>query len=172
MSERFRIQAPDAGFGLIEAILAAALVATLAAGAAQVFALSARARDVARIQTLGALLAAQKMEQLRSLTFAHDRSGAPRSDEVTNLGSAPPGTDGAGLQRAPDGSLERDVPAYVDYLGPGGARVGGRSAAAYVRRWAVQPFDADPDNLLVLQVRVVTVTGGDTRLVSLRARRP
>lgn len=162
----------QAGYSLIETILVAAMLATLAAGVAQVFALSARASESARVQTFGAVLAAQKMEQLRSLTFAHDRAGAPRSDTVTNLSAAPPASDGAGLQRAPEGSLERDVPGYVDYLGPGGARVGARGEAAYLRRWASAPFEGDPDNLLVLQVRVVTVTGGDSRLVTLRGRRP
>lgn len=162
----------ESGFGLLETVIVAGLLAALATGVAQVFAVSARASQAARVQTMGAVLAAQKMEQLRSLTFAHAPGGAPLADATTDLGADPPGVGGPGLQRAPEGSLERDVPFYVDYLGPGGARVAGREQAAYFRRWAVAPFEGDPDNLLVLQVRVVTVVGGECRLVSLKARRP
>ncbi len=164
--------ATQAGFSLIETLIVAGLLAALAAGVAQVFALSTRASQVARVQTLGAVLAAQKMEQLRSLTFAHAPGGDPVADVSTDLAADPPAGGGTGLQRAPEGSLDRDVPFYVDYLGPGGARVGRRDEAAYIRRWAVAPFESDPDDLLVLQVRVLATAGGDTRLVSLRARRP
>lgn len=162
----------ESGFGLIETVIVAGLLAALATGVSQVFAVSERASRAARVQTMGAVLAAQKMEQLRSLTFAHAQGGAPLADTMTDLGADPPGGGGPGLQRAPEGSLERDVPFHVDYLGPGGAYVAGRAQAAYIRRWAVAPFESDPDNLLVLQVRVVSVAGGECRLVSLKARRP
>ncbi len=164
--------APDAGFSLVETMVVAGMLAALAAGVSQVFALSARASQTARIQTMGAVLGAQKMEQLRSLTFSHAPGGAAMEDTATDLGGDPPAEGGPGLRRAPEGSLDRDVPYYVDYLGPGGARAGSRVEAAYVRRWSISPFDGDPDNLLVLQVRVVATAGGDCRLVSLKARRP
>jgi type II secretory pathway pseudopilin PulG len=162
----------EAGFSLVEVVLVAGMVACLAAGVAQVFGMSARANHVARVQTLAAVLAAQKMEQLRSLTWAHAPGGEPVSDVSTDLAADPPSGGGTGLRPSPAGSLEIDVPSYVDYLGAGGATVPSRDAAAYVRRWSVAALASDPDNLLVLQVRVVTVAGGDTRLVSLKARRP
>ena len=162
----------EQGFSLIEAILVAGMVASLAAGLAQVFALSARASRIARVQTVAATLAAQKMEQLRSLTWAHAPGGEPMSDTSTSLASDPPSGTGAGLRPAPAGSLDSDTPLYVDYASAAGARVESRDAAAYVRRWAVAPLASDPDNLLVFQVRVVTATGGDLRLVSIKARRP
>ena len=163
---------PQGGFSLIEVMVAVGLLAALGAGVAQVFALAERGSRIARVQTLAAVFAAQKMEQLRSLTFAHAPGGSLLSDASTDLAADPPAAGGRGLQRAPEGSLEVDVPFYVDYLGPGGARASSRDGAAFIRRWPILPFDADPDNLLVLQVRVVTVTGGDSRLVSLKARRP
>lgn len=153
-------------------MVAVGLLAALGAGVAQVFALAERGSRIARVQTLAAVFAAQKMEQLRSLTFAHAPGGLLLSDASTDLAADPPAAGGRGLQRAPEGSLEVDVPFYVDYLGPGGARASSRDEAAFIRRWSIVPFDADPDNLLVLQVRVVTATGGDSRLVSLKARRP
>lgn len=177
MDEAGERQAPcrirgDSGFSLIETVLAAGMVASLAVGVAQVFELSARASLVARVQTLAAVLAAQKMEQLRSLTWAHAPGGEPLSDTSTDLGSDPPSGAGRGLRPAPAGALDADVPSYVDYLGGAGATVASRAAAAYVRRWSVAPASSDPDNLLILQVRVVTIAGGDARLVSMKARRP
>jgi Tfp pilus assembly protein PilV len=162
----------DAGFSLIEAMLAAGMLASLAAGAAQVFAVSARGSHIARVQTLAAVLAAQKMEQLRSLTWAHAPGGEPLSDTTTDLTSDPPTNDGVGLQPAPAGTLDADVPFYVDYSSAAGVRVDARDSAAYVRRWSVAPLASDPDNLLLLQVRVVIANGGDARLVTIKARRP
>jgi type II secretory pathway pseudopilin PulG len=162
----------ETGFSLLETILAAGMIASLAVGLAQVFELSARASHVARVRTLAAVLAAQKMEQLRSLTWAHAPGGQPLSDHSTDLGYDPPAGSGMGLRASPAGALDTDVPSCVDYLSAAGARVGSRLSAAYVRRWSVAPFAFDPDNLLMLQVRVVTVDGGDLRLVSIKARRP
>lgn len=162
----------ETGFSLLEVLVATGLLATLAAGIAQVFALAERGNRSARVQTLAAVFAAHRMEQLRSLTFARAPGGALMSDASTDLAADPPGGGGRGLQRSPDGSLDADVPFYVDYLGPGGTRAGSRGEAAFIRRWSVFPFDGDPDHLLVLQVRVITATGGDSRLVTLKARRP
>ncbi len=162
----------DAGFSLLETVLAAGILASLAVGVAQVFAVSARGSDIARVQTLAAILAAQKMEQLRSLTWAHAPGGAALSDTSTDLSSDPPTDGGFGLRPAPAGSLDADVPLYVDYLGASGMRVAARDSAAYVRRWSIAPIASDPGNLLFLQVRVLIVAGGDSRLVSIKARRP
>ena len=160
------------GFSLIETVLAAGMLASLAVGVAQVFAVSARGNDIARVQTLASILAAQKMEQLRSLTWAHAPGGEPLSDTSTDLSSDPPTDGGFGLRPAPAGSLDADVPLYVDYLSASGMRVAARDSAAYVRRWSIAPLASDPGNLLFLQVRVVIVAGGDSRLVSIKARRP
>ena len=161
-----------AGFSLIEAIIATGMLATLVVGVGQVFIVSSRAIHVARVRTLAAILAAQKMEQLRSLSWAHAPGGGLLSDLTTNLAAEPPTRDGPGLSPAPAGSLDTDMPSYVDYANAAGARTPTRAAAAFVRRWSVAPLASDPQNLLVLDVRVVTVGGGDARLTSIKARRP
>ena len=74
-----------AGFSLIEAILATGMLATLVVGVGQVFIVSSHAIHVARVRTLAAILAAQKMEQLRSLSWAHAPGGGLLSDVTTNL---------------------------------------------------------------------------------------
>jgi hypothetical protein len=167
-----RPPAADAGFSLVEVIVAAGMLAALAAGLAQVFAISARANHVARVQTMGAVLAGQKMEQLRSLTWAHAPGGEPLSDVSTNLASDPPNASGDGLAAGPPGALDRDVPFHVDYLGAAGRLVPARDQAEYIRRWSATPLASDPDNLLLLQVRVVTAMGADSRLVTVMMRRP
>ena len=70
----------ESGFGLLATVIVAGLLAALATGVAQVFAVSARASQSARVQTMSAVLAAQTMEQLRSLTFAHAPGGSPLAD--------------------------------------------------------------------------------------------
>ena len=64
-----------AGFSLIEAIIATGMLATLVVGIGHVFLVSSRAIHVARVRTLAAILAGQKMEQLRSLSWAHAPGG-------------------------------------------------------------------------------------------------
>lgn len=161
----------DAGFTLVEAVIAAGMAATLAAGVAQVFWFSTRAMHVARVRTLAAVLAAQKMEQLRSLAWAHSPGGELLSDSTTNLAVDPPSSGGPGLGAAP-GSLDADIPFYVDYANAAGTTVSSSAAAAYVRRWRIAPLASDPENQLMLEVRVLTVGGGDWRLASIKARRP
>lgn len=162
----------QAGFSLIETMLAAGMLATLAVGVAQVFGLATRANHLARVRTLSAILAAEKLEQLRSLTWAHAPGGEPISDTTTDLSSDPPSAGGTGLLRTPADALDSDIPLHVDYFSAAGRRVTSRDRAAFVRRWAVVPLAHDPDNLLLLQVRVVTVGAGDSRLVTMKGRRP
>jgi type II secretory pathway pseudopilin PulG len=162
----------SAGFSLIEAIIATGLLATLVVGVGQVFLISSRAIHIARVRTLAAILAGQKMEQLRSLSWAHAPGGGLLSDLTTNLAVEPPSTDGPGLSPAPAGSLDADVPLYVDYANASGARTPTATSAAFVRRWSVAPLASDPQNLLILEVRVLTIGGGDARLASIKARRP
>ena len=103
-----------AGFSLIEAIIATGLLATLVVGVGQVFLVSSRAIHVARVRTLAAILAAQKMEQLRSLSWAHAPGGGLLSDTTNLSASLRPGTD-QDSSPAPAGSLDTDMPSYVDY---------------------------------------------------------
>ena len=129
-----------------------------------------RASHAARVQTLATVLAAQKMEQLRSLTWSFGAAGEPLSDDYTDLSSDPPAGSGPGLQRSPAATLEADFSSYVDYLSSAGVSVASRPAAAYTRRWAVEPLASDPENILVLQVRVIGSGGGESRLVSMKVR--
>lgn len=183
-----------AGFTLLEVLIATALLATVSAGVAHLFAVAATAGRAAREQTSATILAAAKMEQLRSLAWGYEPAvpGLPailRSDYTANLSVEPATDDGPGLRPSPPGTLARSVPPYVDYLDALGRWCGNGSdsppSAVFIRRWAVQPLAADPGRTIVLQVLVTTTaqdrsrpagswrtrSGQEALLVSVRTRK-
>ena len=150
------------GFALIEVLVASAILVAVAVGASQVAAASIRATVSARARTAATALAVQKMEQLRALVWSEvtdTDSGAvlPVSDLTTDLSTDPETAFGSGLSESPPGTLEANVPPYVDYAGADGTWIGtGRNpprSAVYIRRWSIQALDGDPDTR-VLQVLV------------------
>ena len=70
------------GFSLIEVVVAMGLLTMVSLGVAQLFAASTRVNIIARGQTSTTMLAEQKLEQIRSLTwgFDTDGEGLPVSD--------------------------------------------------------------------------------------------
>jgi prepilin-type N-terminal cleavage/methylation domain-containing protein len=182
------------GFTLVEVLISIALFVTVSIGIVQLFGVAVDAGRGAREQTTTAIVAAAKMEQLRSLAWAYDPPAAgvppvPRADETTNLGNDPPTDDGPGLRPSPSGALSDNVPHYVDYLDAHGTWVGtgvtAPAGTAFIRRWAVRPLPSDPGRTLILQVLVTTArqefsrvpgswsgrTGSETLLVSVRTRK-
>jgi hypothetical protein len=164
----------DRGASLVEAVIAAALVTTIAAGVAHLLVWSRHEAWSAGMRSTAVFLAVQKMEQLRSLAWYADPAGAGISDETTNLAEDPPAAGGSGLQPSPGGSLVQNTAGFVDYVDLQGrwCATGARppACAAFVRRWAVQPFDADPADTRVLTVLVVPA-GEASRRASPRAVR-
>ena len=182
----------ERGFSLVETLVSIGLLTTVAIGVAQLFAVSTSANLRATSATSTALLATQKMEQLRGLTWGfgdETARGLPVTDTTTNLATDPPGNTGRGLSPSPAGSLHQSAAGYVDYLDADGLWVGtGATPLAgtyYVRRWSVQPLPENPNNTLVLQVRVVTLSSDllatpstpgprvsdETRLVDVKTRK-
>ena len=161
-----------AGFSLIEAIIATGLLATLVVGIGHVFLVSSRAIHIARVRTLAAILAGQKMEQLRSLSWAHEPGGALLSDVSTNLAAEPPSAGWAWTELRASGVTRcrcADVRGLCECQRGQGAHLGvGRIRQALVGHAA----RIRPTKLLMLEVRVLTVGGGDARLASIKARRP
>jgi len=156
-------QTTDTGFSLIEVLVAILLMGVMALGVAQLFAVSIRASSGARYQTSTTVLAAQKMEQLRALTwgFDEDAQGLPVSDTTSNLANDPITGNGNGLNPSPVNSLDVNTPGYVDYLDARGQWVGTGGAppagSVFIRRWNIRPLPTNPNNTLVLQVLVTTV---------------
>ncbi len=147
------------GFSILEVLVAIAVLSVALVGLAQLFALSRRANASAKNTTFASLLAQQKMEQLRGLTWGFDTLGLPLTDTTTNLAVVPESaTGGVGLTPSPAGSLGRNVDGYCDYVDRNGNVLGGcgstNASASYIRRWSVEPLPSNPNNTIALQVLV------------------
>jgi type II secretory pathway pseudopilin PulG len=141
----------EAGFTLIEVTIASLLLALSLVAVAELFAISINNTAIAGNSAFTAVLAVQKMEQLRALTWAFDTQGLAASDP--SLMSAPPNT------------LQQDTAGYVDYLDSAGRSLGGGGNAppgtVYVRRWAIDPLESSPATTVVFQVLVKRLRGND-----------
>jgi prepilin-type N-terminal cleavage/methylation domain-containing protein len=150
----------DRGFSLLEVLFATTVLTVALAGLAHLFAVATRANSSARATTYAAILAQQKMEQLRNLTYAFDSLGVPRTDFDTDISMVPElPNGGTGLQPSPAGALGANTVGYVDYLDANGRSLGGLQTkpppgAVYIRRWSVEPLPINPNNTIVLQVLV------------------
>lgn len=178
--------ASASGYALLEVLVAAGVIATIAAGASILASMAWHASRQSRVRTIATMVAAQKIEQLRSLAWTHVTTTGPAismsySDVTTDLSNDPATDDGPGLLTSPGGTLTSNIAGYVDYLDASGRWIGhGASVpptAVYVRRWAVGPHASDPDNTLVFEV-VAGTRGTDTamlsdavRLVTIEARK-
>lgn len=176
----------SAGFALLEVLITAGLVVAVAAGASHILAIAVRASHSARVRTMASMLAAEKIEQLRSLTWSHVTTSGPAisissSDFTTDLSTDPATDSGPGLLPSPTGTLEANVVHYFDYLDGSGRWAGGIGppppSAVYIRRWTVRPLASDPENVLVFQVVVsIRAPGGmisadAAHLASIEARK-
>src|SRR5688572_7021194 len=92
----------DAGFSLVETLVAIILLTTALVSTAQLFVIATRANMAAQKTTFAATLAHEKMEQLRGLAWGFDDLGLPISDFSTDLTTEPPVPNGgAGLAPSP-----------------------------------------------------------------------
>jgi Tfp pilus assembly protein PilV len=119
----------EAGASLIEALVAVGLIAGALVGTADLAARSIRSLSAARDRSVGALIAAQKIEQLLAQPLRPADS--------------------------PAGALDADTAGFVEYLDARG-RVSGQDhdceGTVYARRWSVAPLARDA-RVLVIHVR-------------------
>lgn len=139
------------------------VMATALVVLAQMFAIAVNNNTSARTGTYAQILAQQKLEQLRGLTWGFDTIGLPISDTATNTAlpiEAPAG--GTGLSPSPASALTHNTVGYVDYVDQFGNIVGGGTETApagtvYIRRWSVEPLPTNPNNTLIIQVLVTRI---------------
>ncbi len=159
-SERFESSSGEGGFSLVEVVVATALLAVGLVSLAQLFAVATSNNTRARSATFAAILAEQKMEQLRALTWGFDPIGLPLSDVSTDTASATDTTGGRGLSPSPPTSLGENTDGYVDYVDRFGNILGGGSTipqgTIYIRRWSIEPLPTNPNNTLIIQVLVTS----------------
>jgi prepilin-type N-terminal cleavage/methylation domain-containing protein len=187
-----RSSSTNRGFSLVEVVVAMGILTIVSLGVAQLFAASTRINVVAKSQTSTTMLAEQKLEQIRSLTWGFDTNGEglPVSDTTSDLTVYPTTQDGSGLNPSPTDSLEHNTAGFVDFVDAGGTWVGTGDTppgtAVYIRRWSIQPLPTNPNNTLVIQVLVTPTANemarkqtsnprvrmpGDTLLVTVKTRK-
>jgi len=168
------------GVGLIEVLISIGILTAVMLGVAPLFATAIRMNLDAHVQTAAVILATQKMEQLRALSWSLDDAGATEPplviDTSTDLSVDPPAAGGAGLVPSPPDTLEHNVPGYVDFLGADGSWVGTGTVpppvATFVRRWSIAWLPADPEGTLMFQVLVTTAVAEAARAPGVRATWP
>lgn len=163
----------DAGFALIEIVVALALLAMTLTGVAQLIVLGTSSAAAARTGALTVTLAADKMEQLQALAWGYDAEGREATDLTSDVSRVPAAEGGQGLRASPAGSLESNVAGYVDHVDGTGQWLGNETApppgTRFTRRWSVEPLPESPSEALVLRV-VVFEAADASRLTSAAAR--
>ena len=153
-----RAGAGETGSTLIEVIVAMLITVTALVSMAQLFAVSTGSNLAARNNTFSTVLAEQKLEQIRSLTWGFDPQGLPLSDFTTDTSVTPEAPGGSGLQPSPASALQENTVGYVDHVTARGVIVGNGTqppaTAVYTRRWSIEPLPTNPNNTLIIQVLV------------------
>jgi type II secretory pathway pseudopilin PulG len=164
------------GFSFVEVVVSMGILTVVSLGVAQLFAVSTRVNIIARGQTSTTMLAEQKMEQIRSLTWGFDSTGGglPVSDTSSDLTVYPLTQSGHGLDPSPTDALEHNTAGFVDFVDAGGTWVGTgdtpTGTAVYIRRWSIQPLPTNPNNTLVIQVLVTPTANEALRVISAAPR--
>ena len=152
---------PSRGFALIEALIAALLVATAVAGLSHLVTV-VLTQSLRTQQSSAALVLAQaKLEELRGLTWHFNIDG-------TRAGSAE-------LAASPNGTLSQNIDGWVERLDRFGAPGAPEALTHYWRPWAIAPIDAADPDTLVIQVCVFSgraVAAADTCTWTIRTRQP
>lgn len=144
----------ERGFTLVETVVCAGLLATLAAGGSHLVARAVQDAEAVRVRTVAAAAALQKMEQLRSLAWDI------HTDGETDLTVDAPAPGGTGLRPSPPGTLDADMAGQVDYLSADGVWLSAvpTESSVFARRWSIGVHAADP-HTLVLRVVVTRARG-------------
>lgn len=139
-------------------MVATALLATAVVTLAQLFGVATRSNIGSRNTTYAAVLAEQKVEELRALAWGFDTQGLPVSDMETDTTADGTPSGGTGLSPSPTTALQENTPGWVDYIDQFGENLGGGenppTNAIYTRRWSVEPLPTNPNNTLIVQVLV------------------
>ena len=172
------------GFSLIEVMVATAILVVGVVSVAQLLTVGMRSNLTSRAATETMILAQQKIEELRALTWGFDALGNPVSDTSSDTAVSPEQpAGGTGLGLSPAGALIGNVAGYVDYIDRAGAKLGGGTSVPagtiYTRRWSVAASAGAPEALVIQVLVTRTPNRGATnrlpeeaRLVTVKTRKP
>ena len=141
----------EAGFSILEALVAATIFAVAIVSLVQLVMHAAEQSVRTELATVGLTLAQSKLETLRTVRFDFDANGLRRDD--------------AQLALSPADAHDRDVPPYSEALDRFGTLMPAGTPAAYVRRWSIGNHGQDFDTRLL----VVCVTPMGIRAAVVRA---
>ena len=167
----------DAGFTLVETMIATTVLAGALMLLGEVVLAATRATGDAAALSYATVLAAQKLEQLRTLAMNVDASGLAVTDTSTNTAAVPEAAiGGTGLAPSPASAADVNTAGYVDFLDGAGVSLGGGGAqptgAVYVRRWSILALPSNPDDTRLLQVVVSRIDRrGAVRLTTVKVRK-
>ena len=180
----------EKGLSLVEVTIATGLLAAALSTLGHMLALSVSTNRAANTLTYTSILAEQKMQQLRGLTWGYDSAGQPVSDTTSNTAaSAETSNGGTGLSPSPAETMTSNMSGWVDYLDRFGNVLGGGGAplpkTVYIRRWAIEPLASSPATTILIHVLVTTRMNrgsadssgstatwpGECRLVSVKTRK-
>ena len=106
-------------------MIATLILATGVLTMAQLFMASTASNLAARKDTFATVLAEQKVEQLRALSWGYDMQGLPVSDFTSDTSVEPmTAAGGTGLQPSPASALQANTGGYVDHDDSTGQIVG------------------------------------------------
>ena len=125
----------DAGFSILEALIASALLAGAITVLLHLITISAEQAARTELSATAGVLAQAKLEQLRAFPFAFDPAGVP--------------LDVPALAPSPDDAHLTSTPPYVEQFDRFGAPVEGDTVPNYVRRWSISRYEDDPNTLLL-----------------------
>lgn len=153
------------GFSLIEVLVATAMLTAGLVSLVPLFTLAAGSTTDAAYTTGAAVLAQQKLEELRTI----------------------PVTEAAAFAASPASALQENIVGYVDYVDANGRVLDSSSTTpprgtSFTRRWSIAPLAVDPAFTVVVQVAVAPQrdvaahavaarSPGVVRLVTVRTRR-
>lgn len=141
----------EAGFSILEALIAATIFAVAIVTLVQLVMQSAGQSVRTELATVALTLAQSKLEALRAVPFDFDANGLRR--------------EGAQLALSPADAHDRDVPPYIEALDRFSALLPRGAPAAYLRRWSITNAEQDVDT----RVLIVCVTPVGIRAAAVRA---
>ena len=154
----------DRGTTLVEVLIAAGLLVTIASGIAYLIVQAHRFASRAERMTVAVVAASARLERLRAIPWEYDLAGMER--------------DAPALTMSPPDALDRDVAGFHDALDVSGEAVTevAEGTPAFVRRWAIGPARAGGERARVVEVCVFEWPARAavplTCLASVRTRQP
>jgi type II secretory pathway pseudopilin PulG len=163
----------EAGFSLVETLVATTMLALALTALAELLVISVRNNAVAKNGTFTSILASQKMEQLRGLTYGFDVLGLPISDTTTDTPKCGGRDRRTGLahRRATRCARHRQVNKHYQISTTSSTVARWFPITPRHRRWMVEPLPTNPNNTIIIRCSCAPARSRRRNLGSVSGRR-